>query len=70
MLLSVESRNATCNHVVVVWKKMVIDYEAIHTYTLRRVVERGLWNSYNISLSYKWVWDFSIKKYKSVEGKQ
>ena len=34
MLISVESRNATYNHVVVVWKKMVIDYEATHTYTL------------------------------------
>jgi hypothetical protein len=34
MLISVESRNATYNHVVVVWKKMVIDFETTHTYTL------------------------------------
>jgi len=34
MLISVESRNATYNHVVVVWKKMVIDFETKHTFTL------------------------------------
>ncbi len=34
MLISVESRQATYNHVVVVWRNMVIDFECMHTYAL------------------------------------
>jgi hypothetical protein len=35
MVISVESRQATYSHVVVVWQKMVIDFESLHTYLLR-----------------------------------
>jgi hypothetical protein len=34
MLISVESVQATYNHVVVVWRNMVIDFECMHTYAL------------------------------------
>jgi hypothetical protein len=34
MLISVESRQATYNHVVVVWRNMVIDFECMQTYAL------------------------------------
>jgi hypothetical protein len=34
MLISVESSQATYNHVVVVWRNMVIDFECMHTYAL------------------------------------
>ncbi len=34
MVISVESKQATYNHVVVVWQKMVIDFESLHTYLL------------------------------------
>ncbi len=34
MLISVESSQATYNHVVVVWRNMVIDFECRHTYAL------------------------------------
>jgi hypothetical protein len=32
MLISNESSRATYNHVVVVWRNMVIDFECMHTY--------------------------------------
>ena len=32
MLISVESSQATYNHVVVVWRNMVIDFECMHAY--------------------------------------
>jgi hypothetical protein len=34
MLISVESSQAICNHVVVVWRNMVIDFECMHMYAL------------------------------------
>ena len=34
MLISVESSQATYNHVVVVWRNMIIDFECMHTYAL------------------------------------
>jgi hypothetical protein len=34
MLISVESKYATYQHVVVVWREMVIDYESMYTYLL------------------------------------
>jgi hypothetical protein len=34
MLISVESKFATYQHVVVVWREMVIDYESMYTYPL------------------------------------
>jgi hypothetical protein len=34
MVISVESKQATYNHVVVIWQKMVIDFESTHTYLL------------------------------------
>jgi hypothetical protein len=34
MLISVESKFATYHHVVVVWRKMIIDYESMYTYPL------------------------------------
>ncbi len=34
MLISVEIIQATYNHVVVVWRNMVIDFECMHTYAL------------------------------------
>jgi hypothetical protein len=34
MLISVQSSQATYNHVVVVWRNMVIDFECMHTYAL------------------------------------
>ncbi len=34
MVISVESKQATYNRVVVVWQKMVIDFESTHTYLL------------------------------------
>jgi hypothetical protein len=34
MLISAESKFATCHHVVVVWREMVIDYESMYTYSL------------------------------------
>ncbi len=34
MPISVESSQATYNHVVVVWRNMVIDFECMHTYAL------------------------------------
>jgi hypothetical protein len=34
MLISVESKLVTHQHVVVVWTEMVIDYEPMHTYSL------------------------------------
>ncbi len=36
MLISVESKLATYHHVVVVWRRMVIDYESMHTYPLTK----------------------------------
>jgi hypothetical protein len=34
VLISVESKHATYQHVVVVWREMVIDYESMYTYPL------------------------------------
>ncbi len=34
MLISVESKFAAYQHVVVVWREMVIDYESMYTYPL------------------------------------
>jgi hypothetical protein len=34
MLISVESKFAAYQHVVVVWRDMVIDYESMYTYPL------------------------------------
>jgi hypothetical protein len=34
MMISVESSQASYNHVVVEWKNMVIDFESMHTYAL------------------------------------
>ena len=34
MLISVESSQATYNHMVVVWRNMIIDFECMHTYAL------------------------------------
>jgi hypothetical protein len=34
MVISVESRQATYNHVVAIWQKMVINFESLHTYLL------------------------------------
>jgi hypothetical protein len=34
MLISVKNRQATYNHVVVVWRNIVIDFECMHTYAL------------------------------------
>jgi hypothetical protein len=34
MLISVESKLAAYQHVVVVWREMVIDFESMHTYPL------------------------------------
>ncbi len=34
MVISVESKQTTYNHVVVVWQKMVINFESPHTYLL------------------------------------
>ncbi len=34
MVISVQSKQATYNYVVVVWQKMVIDFESSHTYLL------------------------------------
>jgi hypothetical protein len=34
MLISVESIQATYNHVVVVWRNMVIYFECMHTFAL------------------------------------
>ncbi len=34
ILISVESSQATYNHVVVVWRNMVIGFECMHTYAL------------------------------------
>ncbi len=34
MLISVESTQATYNHVVVVWRNMVINFKCMHTYAL------------------------------------
>ncbi len=34
MLISVESSQATYNHVVVLWRNMVIDFECMHMYAL------------------------------------
>jgi hypothetical protein len=36
MLISVESKLATYQNVVVVWRKMVIDYESMYTYPLTK----------------------------------
>jgi hypothetical protein len=36
MLISVESKLATYDHVVVVWRKMVIDYESKYMYLLTK----------------------------------
>jgi hypothetical protein len=40
MVISVESRQATYNHVVAVWQKMVIDFESPHTYLLTEALLR------------------------------
>jgi hypothetical protein len=37
MVISVDSRQATYNHVVVVWQNKVIDFESRHTYPLSEV---------------------------------
>ncbi len=34
MLISVESKAAAYQHVVVIWREMVIDYESMYTYPL------------------------------------
>ncbi len=34
MLISVKSSQAACNHVVVVWRNVVIDFECMHAYAL------------------------------------
>jgi hypothetical protein len=34
MLISVENSQATYNHVLVMWRKMVIDFNCMHTYAL------------------------------------
>ncbi len=34
MLISVERKFATYQHVIVVWREIVIDYESMHTYPL------------------------------------
>jgi hypothetical protein len=34
MVISVEGKQATYNHVFVVWQKMVINFESTHTYLL------------------------------------
>jgi hypothetical protein len=36
MLISVESIQATYNHVLVVWRNMVIDFECMHSYALTK----------------------------------
>jgi hypothetical protein len=36
MLISVESKFAAYQHVVVVWREMVIDYESVYTYPLTK----------------------------------
>ncbi len=42
MLISVESKFATCRHVVVVWREIVIDYESMYTYPLTEDILRQI----------------------------
>jgi hypothetical protein len=36
VIISVQAQRATYNHVVVIWRKMVIDYESKYIYTLTK----------------------------------
>ncbi len=77
MLISVESKAAAYQHVVLVeWREMVIDYESKYTYpltkdTLRQnqgYIEANLRCQYYLSTNQLWVWHLTIKILQSITG--
>ncbi len=52
MLISVESKFAASQHVVVVWREMVIDYESMYTYSL---TEDTLRQICGVNTTFQWI---------------
>ncbi len=70
MVILVESKQATYNHVVVVWQKMVINFESPHTYLLTGESLRQVCGIHTTFFQDKpWVWTISLEKNSQIEVK-
>jgi hypothetical protein len=67
VLISVESKAAAYQHVVVAWREMVIDYESMYTYPLTEdTLSANLQCQYYLSTNQLWVWHLTVKNLQSI----